>query len=99
MSSAFTILVMFSLKILGIVPIGTIIIVKTSVHYICSIIIYNQGSGHFEGLAILWEDGTKVEAAATRLNDIYQMQIVRLSDAFFQQPIPRGHFEVILFPR
>ena len=50
---------------------------------LCSIIIYNQGSGHFEGLAILWEDGTKVEAAANWLKDRYQMQNVRLSDAIF----------------
>ena len=29
-----------------------------------------EGSGHIEGLAVLWEDGTKVEAAAANfLND------------------------------
>ena len=28
----------------------------------------NLGTGHFEGLAVLWEDGTKVEKAANFLS-------------------------------
>ena len=43
------------------------------------IMFYNdyEGSGKFEGLAVLWEDGEKAEAAADCLNDRSPMHNVR----------------------
>ena len=63
-----------------------------------------QGSGHIEGLAILWKDGTETKTAGNCLNDIYRMKNARyqmqncISTIFLSTKFSRGHFQVTLFP-
>ena len=71
--------------------ISTFIIGKISVH---QIMFSNdsEGSGEFEGLAVLWEDGEKAEAAADCLNDRSPMHNVSKCKVryrlFFYQKAP-----------
>ena len=54
---------------LGIALDGPIFIVNIHNHHVCD--NNYQGSGHIEGLAVLWEDGTEAKAAGNSLNDRY----------------------------